>query len=247
MERFPRNLPKTKEMKRPSYATNSMQGPAKNPMLNVSTDISAGVVENQATDRRTARLNQNEIFGLQPKYLRHNLWTENPTLSPTTVNDLNIPNLYHDPLFLRFQILYLPRPSPNIHIYSKSTLLSRLKYSNTSKIIQIHYLSNLCVTAFENASGHGPIPFLKDSLEHMMNLDPCHQMTRKSVLFVNNAEKRKKKVISLIPLALGNMRGFPRGFVCFIIFSLQLFFLSSQQKKNVQIGKEIAEISSFQI
>ena len=61
-----------------------MPGPAKNPMLSVSTDISAKVAENQVTDRRTARLNQNEIFRLQPKYLRHNLWDESSTLSPTT-------------------------------------------------------------------------------------------------------------------------------------------------------------------
>ena len=29
-------------------------------------------------------MEQSEIFGLQPKYLRHNLWNENSTLSPTT-------------------------------------------------------------------------------------------------------------------------------------------------------------------
>jgi hypothetical protein len=35
-------------------------------------------------ERRTARTVPNEIYGLQPKYLRHNLWSQGSTLSPTT-------------------------------------------------------------------------------------------------------------------------------------------------------------------
>lgn len=35
-------------------------------------------------ERKTARTTPNEIYGLQPKYLQHNLWQANSELSPTT-------------------------------------------------------------------------------------------------------------------------------------------------------------------
>ena len=35
-------------------------------------------------ERRVARMGPNEIYGLQPKYLRHNLWDKELALSPTT-------------------------------------------------------------------------------------------------------------------------------------------------------------------
>ena len=83
-EQLPENLQKTKEMKNLNYATNSMPEPAKNLKQNASTNIFARIAENAVTDRRTARTDQNEICGLQPKYLCHNLWEESSTLSPTT-------------------------------------------------------------------------------------------------------------------------------------------------------------------
>lgn len=41
-------------------------------------------MENLDTSRKIARSGPSEIFGLQPKYLRHNLWEEGSSLSPTT-------------------------------------------------------------------------------------------------------------------------------------------------------------------
>jgi hypothetical protein len=35
-------------------------------------------------ERKIARMEANEVYGLQPKYLRHNLWEQGSTLSPTT-------------------------------------------------------------------------------------------------------------------------------------------------------------------
>ena len=49
-----------------------------------STDMSAKAVKSQAMERKIAREGASEIYGLQPKYLRHNLWEESSTLSPTT-------------------------------------------------------------------------------------------------------------------------------------------------------------------
>ena len=36
------------------------------------------------TEKTTVRKGANEVYGLQPKYLRHNLWDQSSTLSPTT-------------------------------------------------------------------------------------------------------------------------------------------------------------------
>ena len=41
-------------------------------------------MENLVTARKTARKGATEIYGLQPKYLRHNLWNDGSALSPTT-------------------------------------------------------------------------------------------------------------------------------------------------------------------
>ena len=61
-----------------------MQENAKNTTQNVSTDICAKIVENMDTDHGIARTTPNEVYGLQPKYLRHNLWDNGSSLSPTT-------------------------------------------------------------------------------------------------------------------------------------------------------------------
>ena len=67
-----------------SSATSSMPEPASTPVTNASTCMPARNVESLTTERRTAQTGPNEIYGLQPKYLRHNLWQESSTLSPTT-------------------------------------------------------------------------------------------------------------------------------------------------------------------
>ena len=65
-------------------ATNSMREPAKTLQPIANTDISASPVGNLTTEKETARMERNEIHGLQPKYLRHNLWDEDFSLSPAT-------------------------------------------------------------------------------------------------------------------------------------------------------------------
>ena len=66
------------------FATNIMLEHARTPIANASIDTSAKTVENLDTSRKIARSGPSEIFGLQPKYLRHNLWEEGSSLSPTT-------------------------------------------------------------------------------------------------------------------------------------------------------------------
>jgi hypothetical protein len=65
-------------------ATNSTPELVKTPTQNANIDMSAKAVTNQDTETKTVRKGADEIFGLQPKYLRHNLWQEGSPLSPTT-------------------------------------------------------------------------------------------------------------------------------------------------------------------
>ena len=65
-------------------ATNSTPERASVPTANASTNTLAKIVENRDMERRIARTSLNEIYGLQPKYLRHNMWEEGLSLSPTT-------------------------------------------------------------------------------------------------------------------------------------------------------------------
>ena len=66
------------------YVTNSTTVLAKMPTPTANTNICAKNVKSQDMERKTAREDPTEIFGLQPKYLRHNLWTESSSMSPTT-------------------------------------------------------------------------------------------------------------------------------------------------------------------
>lgn len=68
----------------PKSVTSSMREPAKTLMPNASTGISAKDARSQDTRIESARKGADEIYGQQPKYLRHNLWEESSTLSPTT-------------------------------------------------------------------------------------------------------------------------------------------------------------------
>ena len=61
-----------------------MPEPARSQMRNVSTDISARTVASLAMDRKPAWTAPNELYGLQPKYSRHNLWDDSSILSQTT-------------------------------------------------------------------------------------------------------------------------------------------------------------------
>jgi hypothetical protein len=69
---------------KPISVINSTPEPARTTALNANTATSAGSVANLDTARKTVRTEANEIYGLQPKYLRHNLWDQGALLSPTT-------------------------------------------------------------------------------------------------------------------------------------------------------------------
>ena len=63
------------------------------------TDITARTATKLDMEAKTARKGPNEVFGLQPKCLHHNLWTEGSILSPTTAewSETALP-LPHPPL-----------------------------------------------------------------------------------------------------------------------------------------------------
>ena len=72
---------------------------AKTLTWDASTDITAKTATKLDMEEKIARKGPNEVFGLQPKYLCHNLWTKGSTLSPTTVewSETALP-LPHPPL-----------------------------------------------------------------------------------------------------------------------------------------------------
>ena len=67
-----------------TFATSSMRVPAKTQTRNASTATSARTATSPDTEQRNVRPKENSVHGLLPKYLRHNLWEESSTLSPTT-------------------------------------------------------------------------------------------------------------------------------------------------------------------
>ena len=67
-------------------ATNSMPAHAKISITTASTGTSAKPAANRDTQRGNVRKGPSEIYGLQPKYLRHNLWDDTSFLSPTTAD-----------------------------------------------------------------------------------------------------------------------------------------------------------------
>jgi hypothetical protein len=64
--------------------TNSTTALVKTPTPTASTSTCAKTAKRQDMVRKTVRQGPIEIFGLQPKYLRHNLWSESSPMSPTT-------------------------------------------------------------------------------------------------------------------------------------------------------------------
>ena len=73
-----------KAVENPKSATNLTQVPAKNQITTASIDMSAKSAIKPAMDRKIVRKGASEVYGLQPKYLRHNLWQEGSAPSPTT-------------------------------------------------------------------------------------------------------------------------------------------------------------------
>jgi hypothetical protein len=65
-------------------AINSTLEHAKTLMQTASTITSARTATNPVTPRRIVYLGPDEVYGLQLKYLYHNLWKDTPSLSPTT-------------------------------------------------------------------------------------------------------------------------------------------------------------------
>ena len=55
-----------------------MQEPVKILQQTANINMSADPVVKTTTEKGTAQMETSEIHGLQPKYLRHNLWDENP-------------------------------------------------------------------------------------------------------------------------------------------------------------------------
>ena len=81
-ERSPTLLAKDEENQ--NFATSLTLELAKTQTMNANTSMLAKNVERQDMAKGTVRTAPSEIYGLQPKYLRHNLWQESSTLSPTT-------------------------------------------------------------------------------------------------------------------------------------------------------------------
>ena len=74
----------SKEVGNWKCATSSTLEPVNTPAMSANICTPVRNVGNLTTERRTAQTGPSEIYGLQPKYLRHNLWEESSTLRETT-------------------------------------------------------------------------------------------------------------------------------------------------------------------
>ncbi|KAF8804743.1 hypothetical protein BYT27DRAFT_7225344 [Phlegmacium glaucopus] len=79
-----RNQPAIPQAVDPKFVTDITSGPVDQQMLTPNIDTFAKVVEKPVTPRSTVWQGANEVYGLQPKYLQHNLWESSSSLSPTT-------------------------------------------------------------------------------------------------------------------------------------------------------------------
>ena len=90
-------------MENPKLATNSMLALVKNSMVVASTGMFAKNAASPDMERKIVRMGASEIYGLQSKYLCHNLWQEGSELSPTTAEwSEQAHPLPHPPLFKVF-------------------------------------------------------------------------------------------------------------------------------------------------
>ena len=148
--------------------TSSMPERARTLSPTANIDISAKPATNRGTEKGTARMGANEIYGLQPKYLRHNLWDQSSTLSPTTAEWSETAQP-------------LPRPSPS----NISNPFAVQTIANNPDLFQI--LTPIKVDVFESLLQDHPNPeFVKSVcdglglillnlaiLSHTMNLVLC--------------------------------------------------------------------------
>ena len=149
--------------------------------LNASTDISAKTVENPIMDRRTVQTGPSEIYGLQPKYLRHNLWEEDSTLSPTIAEwSERAKPLPHPPLSEILDSVSSKTIANFLDLFQVHTPIKIDVFENL--LIPILYSSNLYVTVYVKVFGRGPTPLHKDSLEHMTKHAPCLTTIRRFLL-----------------------------------------------------------------
>ena len=70
----------------PTSAINSTMVPARIPIQSANIATSAKTAKKQDTERKTVRQHPSELYGLQPKYLRHNLWNDTAPLSLTSAD-----------------------------------------------------------------------------------------------------------------------------------------------------------------
>ena len=129
----------------PKSVTNSTPERANKRTGNASTFTPVKTVEKPDTPNQNARTGPNEIYGLQPKYLRHNLWQESSTLSPTTAEWSETAQP-------------LPRPS-----------LAELLYPITSKTVAenldlFQVWTPIKVDVFESLLKHHPNPKFVNSV-----------------------------------------------------------------------------------
>ena len=104
-------------------AINSTLENAKTQMQTPSIDTSAKSARNPDTAKQIAQiLGPNEIYGLQPKYLRHNLWERDSTLSPSTAEWLETADpLPRPPKLEVSNPICLKTITDNPHLFQVST------------------------------------------------------------------------------------------------------------------------------
>jgi hypothetical protein len=99
-----------------------------------NTIISAKVATNPVIPRKIAHLSQAEIYGLQPKYLRHNLWKDTPSLSLTTAEWSETARpLPHPPLRKTSNPIALKTITDNPNLFQVNTLINVDVFQSLSK------------------------------------------------------------------------------------------------------------------
>ena len=120
-------------------ATNTTLERANVPIPSANISTHAKTVEKPVMERKTAWTTPNEMYGLQPKYLRHNLWQADTGLSPTTAewSETAPP---------------LPRPSP----FELANSAARQTVADNPALFRVH--TPIHVDVFENLLKRHPNP-----------------------------------------------------------------------------------------